>query len=309
MQDELTDNAVVAESEFHSAWMTSEGAVGLTGVSTALFPWWSFTKTVLAIVALRLVEEGRLSLDSPRPGKSFTLRQLLTHRAGVPDYGGIEAYHQAVAKREDAWSRVFLLETAGADQLLFAPGAGWAYSNIGYVFVGDAIVEASGLPLAQALRRFVLDPLDLVGTRLATERADFRRIFWPSLASYDPRWVYHGCLIGPPIEAARLLHALFHGKLLPLELVASMYARFTPLGDPPAGRPGTEIGYGMGLMLGKMGRAGRVFGHSGTGPGSVNTICHFPDLSPALTVAVFADGEDQGIVEREALSIAFDHLT
>jgi len=309
LQGELTDNAVVAESEFHSAWMISEGAVGLTGASTALFPWWSFTKTVLAIAALRLVEEGCLSLDDPRPGKPFTLRQLLTHRAGVPDYGGIDAYHQAVSRREDAWSRAFLLEKAGPDQLLFAPGTGWAYSNIGYLFVGDAIAEASGLPLAQALRRFVLDPLDLAGTRLATERGDFRQIFWPSLASYDPRWVYHGCLIGPPIEAARLLHALFHGRLLPPELVASMYARFTPLGDAPAGRPGTGIGYGMGLMLGKMGAAGRVFGHSGAGPGSVNAVCHFPDLSPALTVTVFADCEDQGVVEREVLSIAFDHLT
>jgi len=114
----------VAEREFHSAWMTDEGAVGgAAGAATALFPWWSFTKTALAIAALRLVGQECLHLDGALPGKAFSLRQLLTHRAGVPDYGGIDAYHRAVSRREDAWSRATLLEAAGADQLLFEPGA------------------------------------------------------------------------------------------------------------------------------------------------------------------------------------------
>jgi len=266
--------------------------------------WWSFTKTALAIAALRLVEQRRLQLDDPRPGKPFTLRQLLTHRAGLPDYGRIPAYREAVARRDDAWDRAQLLEIADADRLLFEPGAGWAYSNIGYLFVGDAIEHGSGLSLAEALRVLVLDPIGLTGTRLATRRADFQEIFWPALRDYDPRWAYHGCLIGPPIEAARLLHALFGGALLPPAVVASMHERFTPLGDAPPGHPGTEVGCGMGLMLARMGTADRVFGHAGVGPGCVNAVGHFPDLKPAITVAVFTDGEDDGRAQWEAKSIA-----
>lgn len=272
-----------------------------------MFPWWSFTKTVLAIATLRLVEDGRLRLDEPRPDKSFTLRQLLTHRAGLPDYGRIDAYHQAVAQGENAWDRERLLKEAGAERLLFEPGTGWAYSNIGYLFVVDAIEQASGLPAAQALRQLVLDPLGLTRTRLAVARADFEDMFWPFLKSYDPRWVYHGCLIGPPTDAARLLHALFDGALLAPDLAAAMYQRFTPLGDAP-GRAATETGYGMGLMLGTMGAGGRCLGHAGAGPGCINSICHFPDLEPAVTVAVFAAGEDEAAVERAALSIALDAI-
>jgi len=52
------------------------------------------------------------------------------------------------------------------------------------------------------------------------------------------------------------------------------------------------------------GAAGRVYGHSGAGPGSVNTVCHFPDLPTPVTVAVFTDGEDEGAPEFEALAIA-----
>jgi len=294
----------VNAANVHSAWISEDGSTGTAGAAEALFPWWSFTKTALAIAALRLVEQGRLQLDDPRPGKPFTLRQLLTHRAGLRDYGRIAAYQQAVARREDAWDREHLLEIADADTLLFEPGAGWAYSNIGYLFVGDAIEQGSGLPRAEALRALVLDPIGLRGTRLATGRADFREIFWPSLRDYDPRWAYHGCLIGPPAEAARLLHALFEDALLPPTVVASMVERFTSLGDAPPGYPGTDIGCGMGLMRGNMGTAGRAFGHGGAGPGGVNAVAHFPDLKPAITVAVFTDGEDDGRVHWEAISIA-----
>ena len=296
----------MSAANVHSAWISEDGSTGTAGASAALFPWWSFTKTALAIAALRLVGQGRLQLDDPRPGKRFTLRQLLTHRAGLPDYGRIPAYQDAVARRDDAWDRAHLLEAARADQLLFEPGTGWAYSNIGYLFVGDAIEQASGLPRAEALRALVLDPIGLTGTRLATQRADFAEIFWPFLRDYDPRWAYHGCLIGPPAEAARLLHALFEGALLPPTVIASMVERFTPLGDAPAGHPGTDVGSGMGLMLGKMGKAGRAFGHAGAGPGCVNVVGHFPDLTPAITVAVFTDGEDDGRAQWEAISIALE---
>jgi D-alanyl-D-alanine carboxypeptidase len=250
------------------------------------------------------VEAGKLDLDTPRPGKPYSLRQLLTHRAGVPNYGKLDAYHEAVARREDAWPRERLLDAVDAERLDFPPGTAWTYSNVGYLFARDAVEEAAGLPLAEALRELVLDPLALDQVRLATERPDFAGIFWPHLRDYDPRWVYHGCLIGPPADAARLLHAVLGGQLLSQASLAQMLGRFTALGGPLPGRPVTEQGYGMGFMIGKMGEAGRVIGHNGAGPGSVNAVCHFPDLPRAVTVAVFTDGEDEGAAEYEALAIA-----
>ena len=55
--------------------------------SEAIVPWWSFTKTVIAAAALVLVRDGKLLLDTPVTGKPFTLRQLLQHQSGLPDYG------------------------------------------------------------------------------------------------------------------------------------------------------------------------------------------------------------------------------
>ena len=167
---------------FHSAWIGTDGTTGVVGSAAARFPWWSFTKTVLAICAMRLLERGMLDLDSPRPGRTYTLRQLLQHRAGVPDYGGLKAYHDAVARNDPAWPRQRLLDAVGGDRLDFAPGTGWAYSNVGTMFVREAIEEATGLPLARALETEVFAGLDLPSVRLATAPADFADIIWPKTA-------------------------------------------------------------------------------------------------------------------------------
>ncbi len=291
------------KQSLHSAWIGSDGSVGVAGSATSLFPWWSFTKTVLAIAALRLVEQGRLDLDLPRPGKPYTLRQLLQHRAGVPDYASLAVYQEAVAREETAWSRDRMLAEAGAARLEFQPGMGWAYSNIGYMLVCDAIEEASGLPLATALSELVLDVLVLPSVRLADAPGDFEDVFWPELRRYDPRWVYHGCLIGTPVDAARLLHGLFSGRLLRSDTLDQMTKRH-PLGGALPGRPWTDCGYGLGVMSGQVGEAGSAVGHSGSGPFSANAVYHFPDRPQAVTVATFTRGCDEGPAEFEAASIA-----
>jgi len=209
-------------SEIHSAAILPDGTRRAYGASSARFPWWSFTKTALAICAMRLVEEGLLALDAPRPGKPYTLSQLLQHRAGVPNYGGLESYHKAVARGDTPWPRDTLLDAVGGDRLDFAPGTGWAYSNVGYMFVSEAIEAATGLKAGSALHRFVLAPLELSSIEWAHGASDFSDIHWPDGRNYHPGWVYHGCLKGTASDAARLLHALFHGDLLRRESLAAM---------------------------------------------------------------------------------------
>ncbi|PAQ06734.1 hypothetical protein CIT26_24450 [Mesorhizobium temperatum] len=215
----------VRESIFHSAWIRDDGATGVAGSASGLFPWWSFTKTVLAIGALRLVEESQLDLDTSRSDKPFTLRHLLQHRAGVPDYGTLKAYHDAVARNDIPWSREHLLTAADADRLDFPPGTGWAYSNIGYMFVREAIEEATDLPLAAALRELVLEPLQASSARLAMTPTDFREVFWSAVRTYDPRWVYHGCLIGTSIDEAKVLDGLCRGQILQSATLRTMMER------------------------------------------------------------------------------------
>ncbi|WP_353471929.1 serine hydrolase [Salipiger sp. H15] len=277
----------------------------LSGTGAEILPYWSFTKTALAICALKLVEAGRLELDAPLKDAPYSLRQLLEHSAGLPDYGTLPAYHAAVAADEEPWSRAHLREATLAQGMRFAPGTGWCYSNLGYMQVGELIEEASGQPLATHLREALTAPLGLSSVRLATRREDFAPIPWPGARSYHPGWVYHGCLTGTAPDAARLLDALFRGTLLAPPTLARMLER-QPLGGAIEGRPWTDCGYALGLMSARVGGSGRAIGHSGGGPFCVNAVYHFPDLGSGVTVASFAPGPDVGIPEAAAVAHAVD---
>jgi len=273
---------------FHSAWITSDGQVSGEGAFTAIFPWWSFSKTALAVAVLKLVEKGLLQLDVPLSGKPYTLRQLLLHVAGVPDYGTLAAYHEAVARGDDAWPRERLLREARAGQPAFPPGTDFLYSNIGYMFVSDIIASATGLFIAAALERLVIAPLSLASVRFAATRADLARVLWPALRLYDPAWVYHGLLVGSPVDAARLLSAALTGSFLePASFAAMFNPRIKLSGPGTAGLPRTERGYALGLMLGTEEPVGRVAGHSGGGPVGSSAVYHYPDLPRPVTVATF----------------------
>src|SRR3546814_15086788 len=84
------------------ALIDATGALHLEGIAGAV-PWWSFTKTVIAIAALRLVERGALALDAPLAGEDYSLAQLLRHEAGLPDYVGLARYHADVAAGAAPW--------------------------------------------------------------------------------------------------------------------------------------------------------------------------------------------------------------
>jgi CubicO group peptidase (beta-lactamase class C family) len=262
-------------------------------------PWWSFTKSVIAAAALALVRDGRLALDEPLQG-GYTLRQLLQHRAGLTDYGALAAYQAAVTRHEDAWPADELLERTNARHLIYPPGAGWAYSTIGYLIVRRLVEETTGEALGAALVALVLDPLDIPRPRFAATRADLAGV--AGVSGYDPRWVYHGLLVGPLGDAALLLHRLMTGKLLPPDLLSAMCMRH-PLDVTVAGRPWLAPGYGLGLMTGAITGGGTVAGHTGGGPGSVVAIYHALDGRHARTAATFLPDDDQGAVESGCFAL------
>ena len=266
-------------------------------------PWWSLTKTALAAGALALAAQCRLVLDAPLRDHPFTLRQLLQHTSGLPDYGSFSAYHEAVARSDEPWDDGELLRrVGGAEKLLFAPGAGWAYSNVGYLFVRRLIEAAMGTEIGVALHQLVFAPLGLPGVRLARAPRDLSTTAWGNASGYHPGWVYHGLLVGTPTEAALFFDRLLAGQLLPAALMGAMLDS-RPVGGPVAGRPWRSPAYGLGLMTDDASPLGRCLGHSGAGPGSTSAAYHFPDLDPPRTAAAFAPVDDIAIVERTALGV------
>jgi CubicO group peptidase (beta-lactamase class C family) len=289
-----------------SAWITMSGRDGGDSPVGARFPYWSFSKTAIAICTLKLADKHLLDLDAPHKDHPFTLRQLLAHSSGLPDYGLLKDYNAAVARGDEPWSRARLLDAALAQGMHFSPGEGWSYSNVGYLFVRELIEEATGKPIGDVVSDLICKPLGLASVEFWDTLDQSATLHWAAGAGYDPRWVYHGCLIGSALDASRLLHGLFVGDLLGSKTLGDMLVRRS-LGGAIPGRPWTECGYALGVMSGAMGCGGRAIGHTGAGPFSVSAVYHFPDLVDPTTVAVFTDGPDQGAAEFAAARIALGH--
>jgi D-alanyl-D-alanine carboxypeptidase len=274
---------------------------------------YSITKTFTAALALVLQEEGRVSLEEPLarwlpdvPDSSrITIRALLNHTAGVPDYGGLAAYHEAVRRSPgEPWSFEDFADHTWRRGLAFEPGSGWAYSNPGYMLVKRVLELAAGERYADLVtsricrrlgleRTFVAESIDALASLApaastlvseAREPLDVRH-------TYHPGWVSHGVIASTPSEVARFLHALFAGRLVSERSRQELTALVpVPAGPPRWKRPS----YGLGVMADPDSPIGPVFGHNGGGPGYVASAFHAPRLGRggATACALCAVEED-----------------
>lgn len=212
---------------------TPQGDLGAAPV-----PWWSVTKTCLAACALALVGRGRLALDDHLPGREYALRHLLQHTSGLGSYTARPEYHTAIEGGEEPWTDSELLARVRLDPFLFAPGQGWSYSNTGYFLIRRLIEQTADTDIDTALRTYVLAPLGIERTRIARSRADLEGCAWGNARGYHPDWVFHRLLLGPPADAARFMHRLITGDLLPPHLRNAMRKRRALDVPSPAGRGG-----------------------------------------------------------------------
>jgi CubicO group peptidase (beta-lactamase class C family) len=140
----------------------------------------SFTKQFTAMGIMLLVHEGKLSYDRslteifpefPEYGKRITVRNLLNHTGGLPDY---EDLMDAVEKTKGPiWSPQKQIQDAEVLQLLeeeshgkFAPGIKWEYSNSGYVVLGLIVGKVSGKPFGEFLHERIFVPLKMDQTQV-----------------------------------------------------------------------------------------------------------------------------------------------
>jgi len=135
----------------------------------------SFTKQFTAIAAMLLVRDGKLRYEEsvtnifpefPAYGKTITVRNLLNHTSGLPDYEDL--MDQMEKTKGPIWSPEKQIHDAEVLQLLekephgkFAPGTKWEYSNSGYVVLGLIVAKVSGKSFGQFLQERLFAPLKM----------------------------------------------------------------------------------------------------------------------------------------------------
>jgi CubicO group peptidase (beta-lactamase class C family) len=138
----------------------------------------SFTKQFTAMAVLLLIHDGKLRYEAklteifpafPAYGEAITLRHLLTHTSGLPDY---EELMDREEKAHGArWTPEHQIQDEEVLALLekeskgkFAPGTKWAYSNSGYVVLGLIVAKVSGVSYGEFLQQRVFAPLGMQHT-------------------------------------------------------------------------------------------------------------------------------------------------
>jgi CubicO group peptidase (beta-lactamase class C family) len=131
----------------------------------------SVSKPFTALAVMMLVQRGALHLDDPvskyveglqNPVGSVTIRQLLSHTSGIPDYGNLNIEHPGITTEE------VLRALRRIDHLEFSPGERYRYSNSGYVLLGAVVAKVAEVPFQQFLNMRILEPVGMKRTFVLT---------------------------------------------------------------------------------------------------------------------------------------------
>jgi D-alanyl-D-alanine carboxypeptidase len=267
----------------------------------------SVAKTYMSIGILKLYEEGRVNLDATidnyltpgqlrqvTDGKKITVRMLLNHTSGVPEYNLQPKYVTKLLQEPDHYfaPEDYLKYIAGKP-LDFAPGTKYRYTNTNYLLlalIGDGVTGDH----ADYLSRVIFEPLVLKNTYYINDSGYLK---YPNLVnSYWDRnsnnilenasrlqsnnvkaLVGDDGIVATPEDAVKFLRGLMEGKLLSPPTMDQMKQWVNDKNGNPT--------YGLGLDYATF--DGKIaFGHSGGGIGAGCQLYYFPDQNIYIFVGI-----------------------
>lgn len=293
--------------------------------NTALssFPIASITKTITATAILQLKEKGKLQITDPVtkflpdfPYPNITIRHLLSHTSGFPDYG--QLFFRIIDQRPDTLftnKDIIPAAIAGKLPLNFQPGDEFSYNNANFNILAMIVEKLSGQSFEAYLARHIFAPAGMqnISSSEFFSREDkhlsklyrYRYTWSPALEKPDTaaefRRLYnfnfkgHGDMIGTARDLLKYDEALYNGKLLS---DATLKEAFTPVKLSNGGDNAQRYGLGWGTRYDST--FGESVNHTGGIPGLRCIL--FRNLSKHQTIIVFDN------TAMDAYAIAFQAL-
>jgi CubicO group peptidase (beta-lactamase class C family) len=307
--------------------------------SESICNWFSMTKLVTATAVAQLADEGLLDLDAPvidsyepmgvlqptERAAAITARHLLAHSSGLANPMPLRWIHAADQPGPDRARFVEGLLKRHR-RVRFTPGAKAAYTNLGYLVLGELVTTASGEPFEAYVRAHVLEPLHMSSTgftvtapaRWATpyqRRSSVLGVLTPLLI---PRHILgarhgrfralrrfyldgaaYGGLLGPVSDAARFVRAhLRDGELDGVRIMSPDAAR--AMRDIVA--HGRQIEVGMGWFRRGKSRSAEFVEHLGGGVGFWSCMRLYPRTAVGAVVMGNATAYNHDAIVDAALT-------
>ena len=326
--------AAYERGSFNGAWLyaengeiVSKGALGfrdaedkLPMTEDSIFEMASVSKMFTATAVMLLVREGKLSLDEEYtevfpeyPYKGVTIRHLLTHTSGMPDFDVEDLVGPVLEneKRIPANSEIIRLIRKTGEGPACAPGEAFSYSDVNYMLLANAVEKASGIQFEDFLKKNVFEPAGMKDSGIYHTRRDGRpsdrfarnmsmdggKLVPSDLSKYASYVVgsdgLNGCdyLYTTAFDMLAWDRALREEKVLTLEEQRIMYTPVKLLsGEAYVDEDGGGYGFGWGIANNE--KHGLIVGHSGGMPGLETYFEHFVDEDRTLVILNCRDYAD-----------------
>ncbi|MCF8309029.1 MAG: beta-lactamase family protein [Bacteroidales bacterium] len=281
---------------------------GIPVNDTSQFQLASVSKQFTAAAILKLYQEGRINLDSSLttylpelPYSDVTIRHLLTHKAGFPNYMWIIGRHwdeNHTPTNED----VLEIMSENPVNLRFEPGQKFNYSNTGYCLLACVIERVSGVEYDEFLRSRFFEPLKMTNT-FAFSMTD--NSFTPGMVkgyryngnaynsvdynlmdgTYGDKGIY-----STATDMLKWTHALKTGKIMDKALVKRAFS-------PSRLNNGKKLDYGYGFRIKHFNDRKMVF-HNGSWSGFRSTVRTFPESGLTLVILTNNSFNETGDMAR-----------
>ena len=258
----------------------------------------SITKQFTAMAILILQERGKLNVqdkvkkylpDAPKAWDDITIRHLLTHTSGIPNYTALPDFLKTLPVRVTLKELIAKFKDKPLD---FKPGEKFSYSNSGYIVLGQIIETVAGQNYPSFLKQAILDPLKMNdtgydnATAILKHRASgYTRRLGIVLTNCDyvDMSIPHaaGALYSTVLDLLKWDQALYSEKLVPRKTIEAM---FTPF----------KGNYGYGWLIDKKFGLTR-YEHGGGIMGFVTIIERYPEEK--LLVVALSNLENSPIGE------------
>src|SRR5580765_2560827 len=281
-----------------------------------LFRLASITKSLTALGAMRLQEEGKLDLDAPVqkycpyfPQKSapITTRQVMGHLGGIRHYKSESADDPEIGNTKHFDNPIQAgLDFFKNDPLVAVPGSHFNYSTQGYTLVGCIMEGASGTKYTEYMRQNVLQPAGMEQTRTDDRIAivPYRTRFYQKTESgtvenagfLDSSYkIPGGGWLSSAEDMAHFEVAVLNDKLIKRTTRDLMWTPLKP-------SDGSKDGYGLGWGNGNEGAIASV-GHNGGQQGTSTAFTISPAQKAGVVVLTNMEGADASDLAQEILKV------
>ncbi len=289
----------------------------------SVFHWASVSKPFVATAIMQLIERQRMTLDdrlvdllpyfrmADERFKDITVRQLLSHTAGMPD---VHDYEWNKPQHDDEALKRWAMEQSDAE-LLFEPGTSRKYSNIGFELLGLIVQEVSGVSFEDYMQLNIFQPLAMSDTSFIASEIDpelrttghieepTRRI--ADVYPYNRRHAPSSTLNTNVIDMSRFTMALLHkGSLGDVRIVAeeSLTTMWAPAWtNPEDPTRQASLGWNVGKRWGEL----QIASHGGHDDGFRSFLAFVPEESVAVFVVSNDDNAPVGPFILAALEVLF----